>query len=400
MIEGPHREGPARRPGEIYRRLGVEPVINGATTMTALGGSLMPPEVVEAMREAGECFVDLLELQDAVGRRIAEVTRNEAAFVSAGAAAGLALSAAVCMARGTGDGVLRLAEVEHLPRDFVIQRGHRNPFDPIVELVRGRIVEIPDGDERELRQALRPTTAAILFLAGELVAEGTLPLERVVPLARECDVPVIVDAAAQLPPPENLWRFTQAGADIVLFSGGKALSGPAATGLVLGTRRYIERFAPNASPREPREAIGRPMKLGKEELIGILAAVEWYLRQDQDALTRRYEATVEHFVAWGRGRDDVKVTREPRGEAGQPVPRARIALAKPFIADLDAIMAALRSGQPRVDLLRAPDGLYVAPETLQPTEELIISRRLEELLDERWWSARRRSARRGSEGQR
>ena len=140
MIKDLPDHGPER--GAIYRRIGVEPIINGATTMTYLGGSLMPPEVVEAMRQASECFVDLYELQDAVGRRIAELTRNEAAFVAGGAAAGLFLSAVVCMARDTDDGVLRPDELDGLPRDFLIQRGHRIPYDPAIELAGGRLVEI------------------------------------------------------------------------------------------------------------------------------------------------------------------------------------------------------------------------------------------------------------------
>ena len=137
------RDPSTRRSAEtIYRRIGVEPIINGATTITILGGSLMPPEVVEAMRQASECFVDLYELQAAVGRRIAELTRNEAAFVSGGAAAGLFLSAAVCMARDTDDGILRPAELDGLPRDFIIHRAHRFPYDRAIELAGGRLVEI------------------------------------------------------------------------------------------------------------------------------------------------------------------------------------------------------------------------------------------------------------------
>ena len=369
--------------GDVYRRIGVEPIINGATTMTYLGGSLMPAEVVEAMRQASECFVDMYELQAAVGHRIAELTGNEAAFVSGGAAAGLFLSAAVCMARDTEDGILRAADLEHLPRDVIIHRVHRIPYDTAIELAGGRLVEIGSTTgttEADLAVAVGPGTAAILYVAGAHLAEGALPLEAVVRIARASDIPVIVDAAAQWPPVENLWAFSAAGADLVLFSGGKGLSGPASTGLVLGSRRYVEWFERNGAPRQ---RIGRPMKVGKEDLIGILAAVEWYLRQDHDAIVERYEAMVEHLVAWGRGRADVSVERSTPGQAGQPTPRALIRLLPPVAGRRDEVLAALRALPPRVELLpEGGDALYLAPETLVPGEEALVTGRLGAVLDE------------------
>ena len=372
--------------GDVYRRIGVEPIINGATTMTYLGGSLMPPEVVDAMRQASECFVDLYELQAAVGRRIAELTRNEAAFVSGGAAAGLFLSAAVCMALDTEEGILRPADFDGLPRDFIIHRAHRFPYAPAIELAGGRLVEIGSETataEADLAKAIDPATAAILYVAGAHRATGALPLEAVVRVARRRDIPVIVDAAAQLPPVENLWRFSEAGADLVLFSGGKGLCGPASTGLVLGSRRYIELFERNAAPRQ---RIGRPMKVGKEDLIGILAAVEWYLRQDHEALAAQYEAMVAHLVAWGRDRTDVDVVRDTRGEAGQPTPRALIRLLPPIAARRDEILVALRAHPPRVELLpEGDDSLYLAPETLVPGEQAMVSDRLGAVLEGKWW---------------
>ena len=370
--------------GAIYRRIGVEPIINGATTMTYLGGSLMPPEVVEAMRQASECFVDLYELQAAVGRRIAELTRNEAAFVSGGAAAGLVLSAVVCMARDTDDGIVRPGELESLPREFLIQHGHRIPYDPAIELAGGRLVDIggPGGTSTaDFEGAIGPGTAGILYVAGEHLAKGSLPLDGVIDLARARNIPVIVDAAAQLPPVENLWRFTEAGADLVLFSGGKGLCGPATTGIVLGRRRYIERFAANAAPRQ---RIGRPMKVGKEDLIGILAAVEWYLAQDHAALASRYEAIVDHVVAWARERQDLRAVRETPGQAGQPTPRALLTLAPEHASRRDAILARLRAGSPRIELLpEGDDALYLAPETIVPGEEAVVTQRLSEVLAER-----------------
>jgi uncharacterized pyridoxal phosphate-dependent enzyme len=367
--------------GDIYRRLGVEPIINGRSTFTILGGSLMAPPVIEAMREAAESFVDLVELQAAVGRRLAELTRNEAAFVSGGAAAGLFLSAAAAIMRDSDDGILRLDELDGRPADFVIHRAHRIPYDLAIGLAGGRLVEIggPDGtDEAELAAVLRSSTAAVLYVPKSHLAGAVLPLETVVQLARPLGVPVIVDAAAQLPPPENLWRFSEAGADVVLFSGGKALCGPAGTGLVVGRESFIARLAANAAPLQ---RLGRPMKIGKEDMVGLLAAVEWYVGQDHAALARRYDAAVERIVEWGRGRNDVTVERLDTGEAGQPTPRAWIRLTNGSPAARDLVLGELRANPPRVDLLNDDDcGFFVAPETLLAGEEDVVASRLDEVL--------------------
>ncbi|MFL5680995.1 MAG: hypothetical protein ACJ77B_10385, partial [Chloroflexota bacterium] len=214
--------------GDVYRRLGVEPIVNGRSTFTILGGSLMPPVVLGAMRDAAECFVDLVELQDAVGRRIAELTRNEAAFVAGGAAAGLFLAAAAAMLRHTDDGLLRPGDDRDVPRDFVIHAAHRIPYEVAIGLAGGRLVEIGSAAgtrAHELDAALGPGTAAILYVPKPDLASVVVPLEQVVAVAARHGVPVIVDAAAQLPPAESLWRFTEAGADLAVFSGGKALCG-------------------------------------------------------------------------------------------------------------------------------------------------------------------------------
>jgi L-seryl-tRNA(Ser) seleniumtransferase len=384
----------APEPGAIYRRIGVEPIVNGRSTFTILGGSLMPPVVLDAMREAAGCFVDLIELQEAVGRRLAELTRNEAAFVSGGAAAGLFLSAAASMARRTDDGILRLADLGRYPREFVIHRAHRVPYDAVIELAGGRLFEVgpeagatPHGGpgrktRRELSDAVGKRTAAVVYVPKPHLAGNVLPLSVVVEIARRHDVPVIVDAAAQLPPRENLWRFGQQGADLVLFSGGKGLCGPASTGLVLGTADAIRRVAANAAPLHRP---GRPMKVGKEDMIGLLAAVEWYLGQDEGEQSRRYDAAVDHIIRWGHDRGDVTVDRVPYGEAGQPTPRVHVRLTGASPAERDAFLAALRETPPRIDLLTdegadqaAEDaGFYVAPETLAPGEEAIVVARLE-----------------------
>jgi L-seryl-tRNA(Ser) seleniumtransferase len=263
----------------------------------------------------------------------------------------------------------------------------------VIELAGGQLVDFgpvtgkaPSGGpgrktKRELGSLLTARTAAIVYVPKPHLAGDVLPLPVVVEAARQHGVPVIVDAAAQLPPRENLWRFSQQGADLVLFSGGKGLRGPASSGLVLGRTDAVRRVAANAAPLHRP---GRPMKAGKEDVIGLLAAVEWYLAQDEAEQIRRYESAVDHFVRWGRNRGDVIVDRVPYGEAGQPTPRAHIRLTTASAAERDAFLTALLATPPRIDLLSDEDadqaaedaGFYVAPETLQPCEEAVIVERL------------------------
>src|SRR5262249_11299584 len=194
------------------------------------------------------------------------------------------------------------------------------------------------------------------------------------------NVPVIVDAAAQIPPVENLWRFTRdLGADVVIFSGGKGLRGPQPTGLVLGKKSIIDGIYVNASPVQN---IGRPMKVGKEEMAGILAAVEWYLRQDHAAIMRRYEDVVQYFVTTFDGkRPGVTARRDFPSEAGQPMPRAFIALDMNVLGfGPEHVAKALLAGDPAVAVAGSRRGIYLNPQTLEEGEEKIVARRLAEVL--------------------
>ena len=369
--------------GEIYRRLGLEPIINANATETILGGSLLRPEVLDAMAQAAESFVDLAELEERVGERLARLTHNEAAFVCGGAATGLFLTAVACMTRGVEDGILRLEDLASLPREFIIHPGHLVPYMSAIQLAGGVLVETgsPGGtSQADLEDAITDRTAGILVVAGAHLAAGTLPLATVIAVARTHRIPVIVDAAAQIPPVSSLWDFSAAGADFTILSGGKGLRGPASTGIIVGPGPGIRRCVANAAPLQ---RVGRPMKVGKEDLIGILTAVEMALADDEAAIIEAYERDVRTVIDWGNGRPDVDVIREVPSEAGQPMPRARITLRGASAAQRDRVIADLRTGRPRVSVRPAGgDGIYINPQTLLDGEVEIVCQRLAEILDE------------------
>jgi uncharacterized pyridoxal phosphate-dependent enzyme len=352
----------------VYQQLGLRRVINGAATLTRLGGSLMPPEVLDAMRDAAGSFVQLDELQRAVGRRIAELTGNEAAYVSCGAAAGLVLSTAACVAGADPARIARLPDTTGMKNEVIVHRSQRNGYDHAIRQVGVRLVEIGMGRSAfawELEAAINERTAAVFYFAGAM-AEYALPLPEVVRIAHARGVPVIVDAAAQIPPVSNLWHFTrELGCDLAIFSGGKGLCGPQSAGLVLGRADLIAACAVNGAPNH---SIGRPMKVGKEEMVGMLAAVEWSLQRDEPALLADYERQVAWLIERLQGLPGVSVTRSWPSEAGQPMPRAHVHLGPAAAVTRDELLARLRAGDPIIEVSPARDGVYVNPQTLRAGE--------------------------------
>lgn len=384
--------------------LGARPVINANATVTVLGGSLMPPPVVQAMVEAAAQFVDLPDLNRRVGERLAELTHNEAAYVTSGAAAAITLAVAACIT----------TESQAFPADatVVMFAGQRNGYDYSARFLGTRIVEIGPS-EHELRTALSgepalgapgdpgagpaggvaggtaggaaggaayesgSKPACVLWFAGAHYAAGALPIEDVVRVARAAGVPVLVDAAAQIPPVASLWRFTRdAGADAVIVSGGKGLRGPQASGLVLGRRWLIDRLRGHSSPLHE---IGRGMKVGKEELMGLLAAVEWTLQQDEGALLASYERIVDNWIVGLQDIPGVVVERGYPSEAGQPHSRAVLRLTR----NRDEVVQELFDGDPRISVgtFGLPeDAIALNPQTLRPGEDKLVLDALLKLL--------------------
>ena len=367
----------------IYKRLGIPTVINGNATLTRLGGSIMPPEVVAAMADAAKHFIDIIELQKRVGEEIAKLTHNEAAYVSCGAAAALTLSTAACITGLDPDKREKLPHLDaSMKSEVIVHRHGRVGYDFAVRQVGVTFVEI--GDENgtrsdELENAITEKTAAIFYFANPSREHLWVPYEEAIAIAKRHNVPLIVDAAAQLPPPKNLWHFTQMGADLALFSGGKGLCGPQSSGLIVGKKSLIEAIAFNGPPHP---FIGRGMKVGKEELVGLLAAVEWYLGQDHDKLQQSYEDQVTYYDEVFSDIQGVTVHRIFPSEAGQPMPRTEIRFdAEQLGITRNEILQQLAEGEPSIDIPGSGEnGVIINGQTLMPGEVEIIAQRLKAIL--------------------
>lgn len=367
----------------IYDELGIRRIINGSATLTALGGSIMPPEVVQAMVEASQAFVDIHELQRRVGEEIARLTNNEAAYVTCGCAAALVLSTAACVAGADAEKRERLPRTEGMRDEVIVHRQTRVGYDYAIRQVGVKLVEIGSSDgtsPRELENAISERTAAMFCFPNANRDKPTLPIPQAVEICHRRGVPVIVDGAAQIPPKENLWKWTRdMGADLALFSGGKGLRGPQPAGLALGKKELIEAMRFHGPPNP---FIGRGMKVGKEELCGMLAAVRWYLAQDEDAMLRRYEEQVQYIIDSLTHLPGVTVRRNFPSEAGQPMPRAELTFDEETLGiTRDEIQRRLKDGEPSISLANSGEhGIFVNPQTLYNEEEKVIVRRLKEIL--------------------
>lgn len=353
-----------------YHRLGVRPLVNAAGRYTKFGGSVMPPAVVTAMADAARCHVSIDDLHLRAGERLAELTHNEAAHVTTGAAAGIVLGI-LAAATGTDPVAIRaVAEGRHGRREVIVQRGHHVPYVPAIRLAGAEVVEVGTlmGTEpADLTAAITEHTVAVLHIAGAHLERGTLDLESV--RTAVGDLPVIVDAAAQLPPVENLWHFTRdLGGDLALFSGGKDLCGPQASGLVVGRSSLVEAMRLHGSPHQ---RFARALKTGKEEIVGLVAAVEEYLAVEPGDRERRWDRVLTDWAEELAAEPEFVVTRDPRNEAGQPIPRLVIGWeGGPTAAEL---VASALAGDPSTAIVTVSRrSIGITPETVTDDEVTIV----------------------------
>ena len=366
----------AAAPRDYFRDLGVRPFINAAGTYTAMTASLMPPEVMDAMVSASRHYVMLDELHDKVGERIATLLHAEAAMVTSGAAAALTLGTAAVLTGTDRKRIVDLPDLTGMKSDVIVQKAHRFGYEHAVRNCGVTLVEIETPDD--LDRAISDKTAMMLFYNNNNL-EGRIPDTAFVQLGKKHGIPTLNDAAADVPPVENLWKYTKMGFDLVAFSGGKGLRGPQSAGLLLGRKDLIAAARLNASPNG--NTIGRGLKVNKEEMVGMLAALERYLALDHEAERREFDRRAEAI------RRSAAAVAGVTAEIFVPpvanhVPHVRISW-DPAANQLtpDAAVAALRSGSPSIGTRAEGPGLVVGVWMLRPGEDKIVARRLREVLD-------------------
>ena len=298
----------------IYESIGVRPVINCRGTYTVIGGSLELPEVTAAQQAAAQHFVQLDELADGVGQRLSELTGAEWGMVSSGCAAGLAHSTAACIAGGNPDLHVRIPNLAGFPKDEVVIPAHsRNEYDHAISSIGVRIVEVSTADE--LRAALGPRVAMIYVLAGPNAETGPLTYDMIYPLAKERNIPVLVDAAAEQLTIPNV--HLQRGATLVGYSGGKCMRGPQSAGLILGRKDLIKAAWVHSAPHH---GYGRTMKVGKEEAMGMIAAVEAWTKRNHQAEWDAWMSWMKHIAQTVGSIDGVTTSIEETKELSNHTP--------------------------------------------------------------------------------
>jgi L-seryl-tRNA(Ser) seleniumtransferase len=316
------------------------------------------------------------ELHDAVGARIAQLLHCEAAMVSAGCASALGLATAACVAGSDRDKIRQIPDTHNLKNEVIIQASHRNGYDHAIRNAGIQMIEIETA--QELERAVNHRTAMMAFF-NFAAPNGKIGHEEFVSLGKKHGIPTLIDAAADVPPADNLFRFTKMGFDLVAFSGGKGLCGPQSAGLLLGRKSLIEAARQNASPNS--DSLGRTNKVNKEELIGMLVALELFLDRDHKAVWKDWEARCSRIAAAVSGIKTVKAeTFIP--EIANAVPHLRIVWDEKALGVSPSDVAKkMRDGQPSIEVRPgARDVLEIGVWMLEPGEDEIVARRLREVL--------------------
>src|SRR5436309_1098680 len=331
-------------PSGVYAQLGVRPLINAVGTLTTLSGSLMPPEVKRAMEEASRHFVRMHELQEKAGRRLAELTGAQAAIVTAGASAALCLASCAVTAGKDPAKMNRLPDLTGMKSEMIIQKAHRNSYDHAFRMVGIRLNDAETADD--VRRAINDKTAALAMVLSHNSLGHKVELDEMIAIAHRANLPLILDAAAEVPPPENLGKFVKMGADLVAFSGGKNLRGPQCSGLLLGRKDLVEAAYANSSPNNH---LPRIAKVGKEEIVGLLAAVELCLKKDHAAERREFTAMLDRAAERLKGVAGVTTEFIPNLDFSHS-PRLSVQWDEAKLGvTLDQMVKRLREGQPSIE---------------------------------------------------
>ena len=367
----------AAKSRDYFRDLGVRPFINAAGTYTAMTASLMPEEVIEAITYASKQYVMLDDLHDKVGQRIATLVKSEAAMVTSGAASALTLGTAGVLTGMDRQKMVDLPDLTNMKSEVIMQKSHRFGYDHAIRNCGVKIVEVETAED--LERAVNPKTAMMLFYNNNN-KEGKIQDVEFVRLGKKHGVPTFNDAAADVPPVENLWKYTAMGFDLVTFSGGKGIRGPQSAGLLLGKKDLIAAARLNAPPNG--NTVGRGLKVNKEEMLGMLAALELYLAKDHAAERKDFDKRAEMIQKSASAVPGVKAEVFVP-EVANHVPHVRIsgdATALGFKAD--QAVKALLDGEPSIGTRSEGDAIVVGVWMMRPGEDKIVAKRLREVLEQ------------------
>jgi uncharacterized pyridoxal phosphate-dependent enzyme len=364
--------------GDIYKELGVTTVINGEGTMTVLGGSLMRPEVEAVMALAGRHFVSIPDLEAAAGERIAEMLKlpaDYAVIVTSGAAAAMQSGLAGILTGNDPKFIEQLPDLTGMKSEVLIQKSHRNPFDHQLRSTGVKLVVVESPDDA--KRAIGPQTAMMHF-SNFANDEGQIKVEEWLKLAHDHQIPAFIDAAADTPPVSHLWDYANMGYDLICFSGGKAIRGPQCAGMLIGKKDLVANALLNNSPHE--DTLGRSQKVGKEEIVGMVKALECYLNEDHQALNAEWRRRLDLIAAKVKSVFGI-TTDFPAPTIANHVPHLHITWDQRQIAitpkDAGAI---LKKSDPSIILSASDQGLSMNSFMLQPGEDRIIADQLTQLL--------------------
>lgn len=361
---------------DYFKELGLRTFINAAGTYTFMTGSLMPPEVIDAYNYASNEYVLLDDIQDKVGERIADLLHCEAATVTAGAFSAMTLGLAGVLSGMDEEKVIQIPDLTGMKSEVIMQQSHRIGYDHALRNCGVKIVEVVT--RKELEKVINEKTAMLWFFNGNNYV-GEIKDREFVEIAQKHGIPSFNDCAADVPPVENLWKYTDMGFDLVCFSGGKGLTGPQSAGLLLGKKEYIQAARLHAPPRG--NTVGRGMKVNKEEILGMMVAVECYLSRD-------------HEKEWQLLADQIQTIHD----AAASVPGVNPEIHVPDVANhvpslkitwdpgkikmtADECRQKLREGHPSIETVGGKDHIGITTWMMQPGQERIVASRIREILE-------------------
>jgi L-seryl-tRNA(Ser) seleniumtransferase len=361
---------------DYFKELGVQPIINAAGTYTSFTASLMLPEVMEAINYASKTFVRLNELHDAVGKKIASLLEAEAAMVSSGAASALTLGTAACLTGSDRKKIQAIPDLTGMKTEVLMQKSHRFGYDRAVKNTGVKIVEFETAAEAE--KLAGPQTAMMLFF-NDAAGKGQVKAADFVALGKKLNVPTMIDCAADCFPTENMTKFNKMGFSLVIFSGGKGLRGPQSAGILMGRKDLIEAARMNASPNG--DAIGRGMKVNKEELLGMMAAIEVFMKKDHEAEWKDWEKRIK-VVADSVTVSPAVKTEQYVPEVANHVPHLKITWDQSKIKiSYNEVAKRLREGDPSIEVTPgSSESLNIGVWMLQPGEDRIVAKRIRDIL--------------------